>query len=142
TEVSATARAAVADTGSVSLVFGCGGERDEGKRAEMGAIAARGADRVIITSDNPRREDPQSIIDRILDGIDGRHRARVSAEVDRRRAIALALRDASNGDIVLIAGKGHETLQDLGDHTIEFDDRVVATELLESYAAPTGDDIS
>jgi UDP-N-acetylmuramoyl-L-alanyl-D-glutamate--2,6-diaminopimelate ligase len=131
-----TARSAVDDSASVILVFGCGGERDHAKRAEMGAIATSGADRVVVTSDNPRREDPRRIIDEILGGAAEPRRARVTSEVDRRRAIEEAIGDAAPGDIVLIAGKGHEAEQDLGDRTIDFDDRAVAREILHAITRP------
>lgn len=131
-ELIAAARRSVAKGASVIVVFGCGGERDEVKRPEMAAVASNAADRVVVTSDNPRREEPQRIIDEIMAGLREPHRARVTAEVDRRRAITEALEEASTGDIVLIAGKGHEAYQDLGDHTIEFDDRLVAASILEA----------
>jgi UDP-N-acetylmuramoyl-L-alanyl-D-glutamate--2,6-diaminopimelate ligase len=84
-----------------------------------------------VTSDNPRGEDPQRIVDEILDGVPGEQQGRVTSIVDRGLAIAAAIGAASSGDIVLIAGKGHETYQDLGDRTIDFDDRVVARAILE-----------
>lgn len=130
-ELIAAAREAIGPEGSVIAVFGCGGERDHEKRPEMATVAASTADRVFVTSDNPRREDPQRIVDEILDGVPDEHRARVRSIVDRRRAIAAAIESAARGDVVLIAGKGHETYQDLGDRTIEFDDRVVARSILE-----------
>ena len=130
------ARGAVDDGASVILVFGCGGERDEAKRPEMGGIAANRADRVVVTSDNPRREDPAGIIDQILAGVGEPHRARVTSQVDRRHAIEEAIGEACAGDIVLIAGKGHEAEQDLGDRTIPFEDRAVAIEVLQSIQRP------
>lgn len=103
----------------VVLVFGCGGDRDKGKRPEMGAIAGRGADRVIVTSDNPRSENPLAIIRDIERGIDG-----VYEEIpDRREAIARAIETATTDDVVVIAGKGHETYQVIGDEIVHFDDR-------------------
>src|SRR5262249_28618246 len=94
----------------LTCVFGCGGERDRGKRPEMGRIAARLADRVVVTSDNPRSEDPQRIIDDILDGVQG-----VEDELaiipDRSRAVRYAVESALRGDVVLLAGKGHEDYQ-------------------------------
>ena len=118
-------------------VFGCGGDRDRDKRPKMGEIAARLADRTVVTSDNPRSEDPEAIIADILAGIpdagNGRGRAEVAVEPDRRAAIALALGDAAPGDTVVIAGKGHEQGQEFEDgRKIPFDDRAVATELLRS----------
>jgi UDP-N-acetylmuramoyl-L-alanyl-D-glutamate--2,6-diaminopimelate ligase len=99
------------------VVFGCGGDRDPGKRAEMGAIASRISDRVIVTSDNPRSEDPMRIAQAIAAGI--------SADIiiDRRAAIRRAIFDAVAGDTVIVAGKGHETYQIVGDETHPFDDR-------------------
>lgn len=102
------------------LLFGCGGDRDRGKRPEMGAIAARLADEVIVTSDNPRSESPQAIIDDITKGMAG---SRYRTFVDRREAIARAIREASDDAIVVIAGKGHETYQVSGDQVMHFDDR-------------------
>lgn len=130
-ELISSGRHAVVDGASVIVVFGCGGERDEAKRPEMGAVASATADRVIVTSDNPRREDPQRIIDDILAGVHEPRRARITSRVDRREAIDEALTAAAPGDIVLIAGKGHEVYQDLGVRTIDFDDRRVASSLLE-----------
>ncbi len=130
-ELLTSARQVVEPGGAVNVVFGCGGERDSVKRPEMGAVAARLADRVVVTSDNPRAEDPGAIIDEILRGVDNGYRSRVSSNPDRRAAIATALRAAGPGDIVVVAGKGHETTQDLGDRVVEFDDRAVALELLE-----------
>jgi UDP-N-acetylmuramoyl-L-alanyl-D-glutamate--2,6-diaminopimelate ligase len=121
----------VVEGASVIVVFGCGGERDQAKRPEMGAVASANADRVVVTTDNPRREDPQRIIDDILAGVREPHRAHVTSRIDRREAIDEALTAAALGDIVLIAGKGHEVHQDLGVRTIDFDDRRVAASLLE-----------
>ena len=114
----------VAGQGRVIVVFGCGGDRDVEKRAEMGRVAQEAADVVVVTSDNPRSEDPASIIADILDGIDDRDR--VTVEPDRQSAIALAVARAEPGDMVLLAGKGHETYQIIGDQTIDFDDRHAA----------------
>ncbi|MEO7039090.1 MAG: UDP-N-acetylmuramoyl-L-alanyl-D-glutamate--2,6-diaminopimelate ligase [Candidatus Elarobacter sp.] len=100
------------------VVFGCGGDRDAGKRAQMGEIAARIADRVIVTSDNPRNEDPMSIARAIANGYD-----RTAIELDRRAAIRRAIGDAEAGDTVVVAGKGHETYQILGEEARPFDDR-------------------
>lgn len=129
-EVLASARQA-APAGRVLVVFGCGGDRDVAKRPAMGAIAAEGADLVIVTSDNPRHEDPAAIISGVLSGISPGARARVVTEPDRRAAIGLALDDARPGDVVVVAGKGHEPYQQVGDRTVPFDDRAVARELLE-----------
>ena len=119
--------------GSVIVVFGCGGDRDAGKRPLMGAIGARLADRAYITSDNPRTEDPLRIIDEILGGVPRERAARVVVEADRRRAIGQALAEAKTGDVVLIAGKGHEQGQILGDRRIPFDDRAIAEEFLHGW---------
>jgi len=114
-------------------VFGCAGRRDREKRPVMGEIAARLADVAIATSDNPRGEDPDAIIVDVLSGVDDEYRARVLPIADRRSAIRHALSIAESGDVVVIAGKGHETTQDLGSETIEFDDRrVVSDELSDS----------
>ncbi len=114
--------------GRLIVVFGCGGDRDRGKRAPMGRAASELADSVVITSDNPRREAPQQIIDEIRAGISGG--AQVHVESDRRLAISHALAGARAGDVVLIAGKGHEAFQHVGDQSLEFDDRAVAREAL------------
>ncbi|MHB8145788.1 MAG: UDP-N-acetylmuramoyl-L-alanyl-D-glutamate--2,6-diaminopimelate ligase [Vulcanimicrobiaceae bacterium] len=116
-----------AASGKLALVFGCGGDRDRGKRPEMGAVATA-ADRIYITSDNPRSEDPQAIVDDILPGM-GSHPYVV--ELDRRTAIARAIAEASPGDVVLIAGKGHETSQLIGDRVLPFNDAAVAREVLQ-----------
>jgi UDP-N-acetylmuramoyl-L-alanyl-D-glutamate--2,6-diaminopimelate ligase len=100
------------------VVFGCGGDRDPGKRTQMGEIAARLADRVIVTSDNPRSEDPLAIAKAVANGYDRTH-----IELDRRRAIRRAIDEAHAGDTVVVAGKGHETYQIVGDQTRPFDDR-------------------
>jgi UDP-N-acetylmuramoyl-L-alanyl-D-glutamate--2,6-diaminopimelate ligase len=115
--------------GRLILVFGCGGDRDKGKRPAMGRVANELADVAIVTSDNPRSEEPQSIIDEILRGMQP-ERARCIVEPDRRLAIRRAIADATAGDVVLIAGKGHETTQTVGNDVFEFDDRKVAAEAL------------
>ncbi|MCH7824642.1 MAG: UDP-N-acetylmuramoyl-L-alanyl-D-glutamate--2,6-diaminopimelate ligase [Acidobacteria bacterium] len=116
----------------VIVVFGCGGDRDRGKRPVMGKIAADAADQVIITSDNPRSEDPDAILEEVEAGVPEGTRAQVEREVDRLAAIVRALERARPGDCVLIAGKGHETEQEFADHKIEFDDAAVAGEWLEA----------
>ena len=121
-------RELVAPGGRLTVVFGCGGDRDAAKRPLMGGVAARLADRIVVTSDNPRSEAPRAIVDDILAGVPDR--AGVMVEVDRRAAIGAAMRDARAGDVVLVAGKGHETTQSIGDETLPFDDRVVAREAL------------
>jgi UDP-N-acetylmuramoyl-L-alanyl-D-glutamate--2,6-diaminopimelate ligase len=110
----------------VIVVFGAGGERDRGKRAPMGAIAARLADLAIATSDNPRREDPERILDEVEEGMSGVRHERVA---DRRAAIALALNRARPDDVVLLAGKGHETYQIVGTEKRPFDERQIVKEL-------------
>jgi UDP-N-acetylmuramoyl-L-alanyl-D-glutamate--2,6-diaminopimelate ligase len=116
--------------GRVLVVFGCGGDRDRGKRPLMGEIAAGLADRSYVTSDNPRSEDPGAIIAEIVAGVPGARRAVVDVEPDRRAAIALALGAARPGDVVVIAGKGHERGQIIGSRRLPFDDREVAREVL------------
>jgi UDP-N-acetylmuramyl-tripeptide synthetase len=108
--------------GKLVVVFGCGGDRDRGKRPLMGQIAARGADLVIVTSDNPRTEDPDAIIDMIVPGLEAGP-ARWRREPDRRAAIRVAVDAAAPGDVVLIAGKGHEDYQIIGTAKTHFDDR-------------------
>jgi len=108
--------------GRLEVVFGCGGDRDAGKRAVMGAIAARLADGVVVTSDNPRSEPPLSIIEQILEGVP-RGAPHVRAVVDRREAIRLAIDGAACADVVLIAGKGHETYQEIDATRLPFSDR-------------------
>jgi len=115
-------------TGRILLVFGCGGERDRGKRPIMGRIAGESSDRAWVTNDNPRGEDPRAIADEIVAG----SRQPLSVVLDRREAIAAALAAARPGDAVLIAGKGHETTQTIGATVTPFDDRVVAGELLRA----------
>ncbi|HEY4610372.1 MAG TPA: UDP-N-acetylmuramoyl-L-alanyl-D-glutamate--2,6-diaminopimelate ligase, partial [Ilumatobacteraceae bacterium] len=116
----------------VHVVFGCGGDRDREKRPLMGAVAATSADEVVITSDNPRSEDPLAIINAAMEGVPPDYRGRVVMEPDRRRAIEIAIRQARSGDVVLIAGKGHEPTQTIGDQVLPFDDRVVALEILRA----------
>jgi UDP-N-acetylmuramoyl-L-alanyl-D-glutamate--2,6-diaminopimelate ligase len=119
-------------TGRLVVLFGCGGDRDAGKRPLMGAAAVERADVVVVTSDNPRTEDPLRIIDDIRPGLAGAGPAvEVHVEPDRRAAIALALALARPGDVVVLAGKGHETYQIVGTLRHPFDDRQIATELLE-----------
>ena len=108
--------------GRLILVLGCGGDRDPGKRPLMGAIASRGAELFVATSDNPRTEDPEAILDQLLAGATEGEATRIR-EVDRAKAIALAIAEAGPDDVVLIAGKGHEDYQILGTTKIHFDDR-------------------
>jgi UDP-N-acetylmuramoyl-L-alanyl-D-glutamate--2,6-diaminopimelate ligase len=126
------ARTVAGADGRVIVVFGCGGDRDRAKRPVMGEIAARAADLAIVTSDNPRSEDPAAIVDDIVRGVPrGRQVERV---LDRRTAIHDAVAAAGAGDVVLVAGKGHEPGQVLGDRTEPFDDREVAREAIEARA--------
>jgi UDP-N-acetylmuramoyl-L-alanyl-D-glutamate--2,6-diaminopimelate ligase len=119
-----------AGTGRVLVVFGCGGDRDAAKRPAMGRIADERADVVVVTSDNPRREDPAAIISAVLSGMASEPHSRVINEPDRREAIALALAEARPGDVVVVAGKGHEPYQEVGDVRLAFDDRAVVRQLL------------
>jgi UDP-N-acetylmuramoyl-L-alanyl-D-glutamate--2,6-diaminopimelate ligase len=116
-------------TGALTVVFGCGGDRDSGKRPEMGAVAARLADRLYVTSDNPRTEEPQMIVDAIVAGIGNREHV---VELDRRRAIERAIAEAHAGDVVLVAGKGHEAYQIVGERVLPFDDAAIAREALSA----------
>ncbi len=121
--------------GRLIAVFGCGGDRDRDKRPLMGGIAARLADVCVVTSDNPRSEEPQAIIAEILAGMPGPENGEIEVEPDRRAAIALAFSAAAPGDTVVIAGKGHEQGQELaGGRKIPFDDREVAKEELRKPA--------
>jgi UDP-N-acetylmuramoyl-L-alanyl-D-glutamate--2,6-diaminopimelate ligase len=122
----------------VITVFGCGGDRDRTKRPLMGAVASRLSDVVIVTSDNPRSEPPEAILEEIQRGMNGGRKAERHAIVDRREAIAKALEMARPGDAVVIAGKGHETYQVLRDRTVPFDDRQVARDILSRLAVRTG----
>lgn len=112
-------------------VFGCGGDRDRTKRPKMGKIAAQYSDFSIVTSDNPRSEEPEAIIDDILPGMNEIEDAHFAKIVDRRDAIEHAIRLARQGDLVIIAGKGHETYQLVKDQVLHFDDREVAREILK-----------
>jgi UDP-N-acetylmuramyl-tripeptide synthetase len=115
----------------VVVVFGCGGNRDRTKRPKMGKIASDLADQVVVTSDNPRNEAPDFIISEIMEGITGQTDERVRTIVDRREAIRVAVCEiARPGDIVVIAGKGHETYQLVKGQSFPFDDRLVAAEAL------------
>jgi UDP-N-acetylmuramoyl-L-alanyl-D-glutamate--2,6-diaminopimelate ligase len=127
-DVALRASRELAAGGKVICVFGCGGDRDAGKRPLMGRVAADLADLVVVTSDNPRSEDPEAIIDEVLSGMTPGVHLR---EVDRALAIRNALEAAQPGDLVLIAGKGHETTQTIGSSRFGFDDRVVADDELE-----------
>jgi len=129
-------------SGKLWVVFGCGGDRDPGKRAEMGQVAAKLADHVVVTDDNPRSEDPQKIRHAIQEGIDSVRNLAASQAgssylmksceeiADRAQAIAYAIQNAQKGDVIVIAGKGHETGQIIGDKIIDFDDRTQAADCL------------
>jgi len=118
-------------SGRLILVFGCGGDRDRGKRAEMGQAAEAGADVIIITNDNPRTEDPERILDDIESGMSpGRHQRILK----RKAAIRSAIEQADEGDVVLLAGKGHETYQIIGQTKLPFDEKLIVEELLAGTA--------
>ncbi|MDI6736255.1 MAG: UDP-N-acetylmuramyl-tripeptide synthetase [bacterium] len=112
----------------IITVFGCGGNRDREKRPQMGDISTRLSEHTIITTDNPRNEDPEEIIKEIEAGIQTKL---YEVIIDREQAITRALRDAREGDLVLIAGKGHETYQIFGDEKIHFDDREIVEKVLD-----------
>jgi UDP-N-acetylmuramoyl-L-alanyl-D-glutamate--2,6-diaminopimelate ligase len=122
-------------SGALWVVVGCGGERDRTKRPRMAATADRLADRVVLTSDNPRRGSPEAILEEMLSGLGSGSRGRVRVEPDRRRAIVESVAGAEAGDVVLIAGKGHETVQVVGSRRLPFDDRQVAAEALRARKA-------
>ncbi|CAN5700623.1 UDP-N-acetylmuramoyl-L-alanyl-D-glutamate--2,6-diaminopimelate ligase [soil metagenome] len=130
-EVIAAGGAVVGDHGRVIVVFGAGGDRDRDKRPLMGAAAARLADVTVITSDNPRSEDPEAIMADIVAGIPPEQRSQIEIVPDRAEAIRIAIGLAEPGDIVIIAGKGHETTQTIGSDVVAFDDRAVARAVLE-----------
>ena len=117
-------------SGRMILVFGCGGDRDQPKRPRMGAVAEELADRIVITSDNPRSEEPTRIIEQIAAGLSSAGKAEAHVEPDRRTAIQFAIAQAEPGDAVLIAGKGHEKYQVIGDKRIDFDDVRVAADAI------------
>jgi UDP-N-acetylmuramoyl-L-alanyl-D-glutamate--2,6-diaminopimelate ligase len=121
----------------VITLFGCGGDRDRSKRPLMGAAAASASDFVVLTSDNPRSEDPLAIMNDAMVGL-GRYDTPRAVEPDRAKAIRLAIGEAREGDIVILAGKGHETYQVLKDRTIHFDDREAAREALRSFGYAGG----
>ncbi len=126
-------------SGRLHVLLGCGGDRDPTKRPLMGAVAAAGADRFWATSDNPRTEPPERIMDAMLAGVLPQDRAKVVREVDRARAIARAIAEAAPEDLVLIAGKGHEDYQILGTQKIHFDDREHARAALSARRSTLGD---
>ncbi|TVP77870.1 MAG: UDP-N-acetylmuramoyl-L-alanyl-D-glutamate--2,6-diaminopimelate ligase [Gemmatimonadales bacterium] len=120
--------------GRLLVVFGAGGDRDRTKRPLMGQVVARGADVALVTSDNPRTEDPEQILDHILAGIPSSSQVEVHRIADRRQAIRRALELAVPGDAILLAGKGHETVQEAGGETRPFDERQIVSELLGEVA--------
>lgn len=130
-EVLAASRELVPDRGRVTVVFGCGGDRDRSKRPLMGSVASRLADRVIVTSDNPRSEDPAAIIAEVVAGCEGP----VEVVPDRAAAIATAMEGVGANDVVLVAGKGHEQGQVIGSVTIPFDDREQVRDAIRRAAA-------
>ena len=114
--------------GRLWCVFGCGGDRDPTKRPLMAAVAERNADRVVVTSDNPRSEKPEAIISQVLLGLS--HRDSVEVQVDRALAIAETVRDAQPGDVILVAGKGHEDYQEIAGVKLPFSDQEHAARAL------------
>jgi UDP-N-acetylmuramoyl-L-alanyl-D-glutamate--2,6-diaminopimelate ligase len=128
-------RSAVGEGGELICLFGCGGERDRGKRPEMGRLAGRLADRVVVTSDNPRSEDPAAIASEIVHGLRDTGNRRYSVELDRAIAIAGAIGEAKRGDVVLLAGKGHETTQECDRVRQPFSDVEHAARALEAWSA-------
>jgi UDP-N-acetylmuramoyl-L-alanyl-D-glutamate--2,6-diaminopimelate ligase len=118
-------------TNKLIVVFGCGGDRDRTKRPRMAKVAEKYGDVVIVTSDNPRTEDPDRIIEEIMTGFTPEFRSRVHVEPDRTKAIELAVEVAKPGDIVLLAGKGHETYQIIGKEKHHFDDREKVAEFMK-----------
>jgi UDP-N-acetylmuramoyl-L-alanyl-D-glutamate--2,6-diaminopimelate ligase len=129
--LTALAREFVGESGRVITLFGCGGDRDKAKRPKMGRAAGEGSDFVVLTSDNPRSEDPEAIMQDALPGLLATG-TKFVAEADRARAIRIAIEKARPGDIVLLAGKGHEKEQVLRDRTIPFDDAEVAAAAIQA----------
>ncbi|MGH2425448.1 MAG: glutamate ligase domain-containing protein, partial [bacterium] len=115
----------------------CGGDRDRTKRPIMGELAAQLADIAVVTSDNPRTEEPAAIIEEILAGIRERDTAKIEVEPDRRKAIYRAIEVARPGDMVIIAGKGHEPYQEIKGVKYPFDDRVIARDALKKLRTPS-----
>lgn len=119
-----------AHPGKIITVFGCGGDRDRGKRPLMAAAAAALSDALVVTSDNPRSENPQGIVEDIVKGIPANWAGELTVEIDRRKALSLALQMSREGDVILVAGKGHEDYQIIGDQRLHFSDAEVLLELL------------
>jgi UDP-N-acetylmuramoyl-L-alanyl-D-glutamate--2,6-diaminopimelate ligase len=124
--------------GRLIVVFGCGGDRDRTKRPRMAHVVEEWADLAVVTSDNPRTEDPSAIIQDIMDGFSPEQIEHVRVEADRSKAIGEAIRLADAGDVVLIAGKGHETYQIIGAQKLPFDDAAVALEAMKQRGGLTG----
>ena len=124
------ARPLVTEGGRLSVLFGCGGDRDRSKRPRMAEVANALADRIIVTSDNPRTEDPSAIVQDIMAGVSESNRDSVLIEVDRALAIEAAIDGARSGDVLVIAGKGHEDCQIIGTERRDFDDRLIASAAL------------
>jgi len=116
--------------GKLIVVFGCGGDRDRSKRSRMAKVAEQLADFIIVTSDNPRTERPEDIINEIIGGFKKSNSEKIIVETDRKKAIESAIRNADKNDIVLIAGKGHENYQIIGDQKFDFSDKAVVEEFL------------
>jgi UDP-N-acetylmuramoyl-L-alanyl-D-glutamate--2,6-diaminopimelate ligase len=135
-KVLAALRPAVGTGGSLVCLFGCGGDRDAGKRREMGRIAASLADRVVVTSDNPRGEDPTSIAMAIAEGVRDAGNRHWRLEVDRGKAIDQAIAAARAGDVLLLAGKGHEDYQEAHGVRTPFSDAARAAAALAQRSAP------
>ncbi len=125
-------------SGNLVCVFGCGGERDQGKRAEMGKVAEEFSDHIYLTNDNPRNESEEIIIEDIVSGI--KDHSRITKELDRRNAIMMAIASASSNDVVLIAGKGHEDYQEIAGVRLPFSDRSIVKEILREYKCGSADD--
>ncbi len=126
----------VPDGGRLTVVFGCGGDRDRTKRPRMAVVACRLAERVFVTSDNPRTEDPRAIVEEILAGVPSDSAAEVTVEVDRKAAIVRCIAEARAGDVIVIAGKGHEDYQIIGTKKYPFDDRLIAAATLQARFGP------
>jgi UDP-N-acetylmuramoyl-L-alanyl-D-glutamate--2,6-diaminopimelate ligase len=126
-----TLRPLVPAGGRLHVVFGCGGDRDRSKRARMAAVACRYADEVVVTSDNPRTENPQRILDDIRAGVPSERLDDTVFVLDRAEAIETAIAGARDGDVVLVAGKGHEDYQIIGETKHPFDDRLVVAAVLQ-----------
>jgi len=131
-------RPAVAKGGELVCVFGCGGDRDPGKRSEMGRIAGERADRIVVTNDNPRREDPEKIAAAIVVGIRSAGSRDFEVELDRGTAIEAAVASARQGDVVLVAGKGHEDYQERDGERTPFSDAKVAAAALAGGSTRVG----